>query len=152
MMESKPEVVLDVIDHHILMLLQEDGKMNNKEIASRVGLSVTPTFERIKRMERQGVIQGYTAKVSLNAIGKGLQVFCQVSLQNHQLETVNEFEAAVIELKEITSTFHVAGTIDYLLLIQVKDMDAYQQFLKNKITRIPHIGQVNSNFVMTVVK
>lgn len=151
-MESKLEVVLDGIDHHILMLLQEDGKMNNKEIACRVGLSVTPTFERIKRMERQGVIQGYTAKVSLNAIGKGLQVFCQVSLQNHRLETVNEFEAAVIELKEITSTFHVAGTIDYLLLIRVKDMDAYQQFLKNKITRIPHIGQVNSNFVMTVVK
>jgi DNA-binding Lrp family transcriptional regulator len=151
-MESKPEVALDGIDHHILMLLQEDGKMNNKEIASRVGLSVTPTFERIKRMERQGVIQGYTAKVNLNAIGKGLQVFCQVSLQNHQVETVNEFEAAVIELKEITSAFHVAGTIDYLLLIRVKDMDAYQQFLKNKITRIPHIRQVNSNFVMTVVK
>lgn len=151
-MENKLGISLDAIDHRILALLQEDGKMNNKEIASRIGLSVTPTFERIKRMERQGVIQGYTAKINRNAIGKGLQVFCQVSLQNHQLETVNEFEEAVKALKEITSAFHVAGTIDYLLLIQVKDMDAYQQFLKSKITRIPHIAQVNSNFVMTVVK
>lgn len=151
-MEEKIELVLDAIDRQILQLLQSDSKMNYKEIATQVGLSVTPTFERIKRMERSGVILGYTARVDRKALGKGLQVFCQVSLQNHQLVTVSEFEAAVIALKEITSSYHIAGTIDYLLLVEVRDMEAYQVFLKTKLTRIPHVAQINSNFVMTVVK
>ena len=151
-MEEKIELVLDAIDRQILNLLQTDGKMNYKEIATHVGLSVTPTFERIKRMERHGVILGYSARVDRKALGKGLQVFCQVSLQNHQLVTVTEFEAAVIALKEITSSYHIAGTIDYLLLVELKDMEAYQEFLKTKLTKIPHVAQINSNFVMTVLK
>lgn len=143
---------LDVIDEHIIALLQKNGKMNNKEVATKVGLSVTPTFERIKRLERLGVIQGYHATINRSFLGKALQVFCQVSLQSHQLDALEAFERSVVQLKEVESCYHVAGSVDYTLLVGVKDMEAYQYFLKNKLTRIPHIAQVHSNFVMTALK
>lgn len=143
---------LDAIDEHIIALLQKNGKMNNKEVATKVGLSVTPTFERIKRLERLGVIQGYHATINRSFLGKALQVFCQVSLQSHQLDALEAFERSVVQLKEVESCFHVAGSVDYTLLVGVKDMEAYQYFLKNKLTRIPHIAQVHSNFVMTALK
>ena len=79
-------------------------------------------------------------------------MFGEVSLQYHDLVSVTVFEAAVIALKEITSSYHIAGTIDYLLLVELKDMEAYQEFLKTKLTKIPHVAQINSNFVMTVLK
>lgn len=143
---------LDAIDLQIVRLLEEDGKMNNKEVANRVGLSVTPTFERIKRMERLGIIKGYSARIDRKALGKDLQVFCQVSLQHHQLIALQEFEEMVVGLEEVSSCYHVAGSVDYTLFVEVKDMEAYQFFLKNKLTKIPHIGQVHSNFVMTELK
>jgi Lrp/AsnC family transcriptional regulator, leucine-responsive regulatory protein len=143
---------LDVLDEQIISLLQANGKMNNKEVAVRIGLSVTPTFERIKRLERLGIIRGYQAIIDRKALGKDLQVFCQVSLQTHQLDALEEFEHAVVMLDEVESCYHVAGSVDYTLLVGVKDMEAYQYFLKNKLTRIPHIAQVHSNFVMTALK
>lgn len=143
---------LDGFDKQILALLEKDAKMNFKEIAATIGLSTTPVFERIKRMERTGIIQRYTTQIDPKAIGRNLQVYCQVSLRTHQLEALNEFEMAVIELTEVRAANHIAGGMDYILLIAVEDMDAYQHFLKNKLTRIPHIGQVQSNFVMTVLK
>jgi len=143
---------LDAIDEQIIALLQKQGKMNNKEVANKIGLSVTPTFERIKRLERLGVIKGYHAEINRSYLGKELQVFCQVSLQSHQLDVLDEFERSVVELKEVESCYHVAGSVDYTLLVGVKDMEAYQHFLKNKLTRIPHIAQVHSNFVMTALK
>lgn len=143
---------LDAIDEQIISILQKQGKMNNKEVANKIGLSVTPTFERIKRLERLGVIKGYHAEINRAYLGKELQVFCQVSLKSHQLDILDEFERSVVELKEVESCYHVAGSVDYTLLVGVKDMEAYQYFLKNKLTRIPHIAQVHSNFVMTALK
>ncbi len=143
---------LDSIDHQIILLLQSNGKMNNKEVASKIGLSVTPTFERIKRMERMGVIQGYSALINRKAIGKDLKVVCQVSLKSHEKEGIDVFESAIRELPEVSHAYHVAGATDYMLTIEVANMEVYQDFLKNQLARIPHIGQVNSSFVMSELK
>jgi Lrp/AsnC family leucine-responsive transcriptional regulator len=145
-------MALDGIDKQIIKLLQENGKMNNKEVAGKIGLSVTPTFERIKRLERMGVIEGYTAVINRKAIGKDLKVMCQVSLKSHEKEGIDVFESAIRELKEVSHAYHVAGATDYLLTIEVASMEVYQDFLKNQLARIPHIGQVNSSFVMSELK
>ncbi|AEA43409.1 Lrp/AsnC family transcriptional regulator [Fluviicola taffensis] len=143
---------LDSIDKQIIALLQSNGKMNNKEIAGKIGLSVTPTFERIKRLERIGVIQGYTALINRKAIGKELKVVCQVSLKSHEKEGIDVFESAIKELSEVSHAYHVAGATDYMLIIEVGNMEMYQDFLKNQLAGIPHIGQVNSSFVMSELK
>lgn len=143
---------LDSIDRQIIALLQSNGKMNNKEVAGKIGLSVTPTFERIKRLERMGVIRGYTAIIDRKAIGKELKVICHVSLKSHEKEGIDVFESAVKELPEVRHAYHVAGATDYMLVIEVENMEVYQDFLKNQLARIPHIGQVNSSFVMSELK
>lgn len=143
---------LDSIDQQIITLLQSNGKMNNKEVANKIGLSVTPTFERIKRLERIGVIQGYAALINRKAIGKDLKVVCQVSLKSHEKDGIDVFENAIKELSEVSHAYHVAGATDYMLTIEVANMEVYQDFLKNQLARIPHIGQVNSSFVMSELK
>nr|WP_294859320.1 Lrp/AsnC family transcriptional regulator [uncultured Fluviicola sp.] len=143
---------LDSIDQQIITLLQSNGKMNNKEVANKIGLSITPTFERIKRLERIGVIQGYAALINRKAIGKDLKVVCQVSLKSHEKEGIDVFENAIKELPEVSHAYHVAGATDYMLTIEVANMEVYQDFLKNQLARIPHIGQVNSSFVMSELK
>ena len=143
---------LDSIDYHIIALLTSNGKMNNKEVAGKIGLSVTPTFERIKRLERIGVIQGYTALINRKAVGKELKVICQVSLKSHEKDGIDVFESAIRELPEVIHAYHVAGATDYMLTIEVANMEVYQDFLKNQLARIPHIGQVNSSFVMSELK
>jgi DNA-binding Lrp family transcriptional regulator len=150
--EKSSVYLLDAIDQRIVQLLQADGKMNYKQVADTVGLSTTPTFERIRRLERNGVIQGYSARIDKRFLGKHLQVFCQVTLQSHALDVIESFEQEIVLLDEVTACYHVAGSIDYLLHIEVASMDEYQDFIKNRLTRIPHIAQVNSNFVMTAVK
>ncbi|MBI3239299.1 MAG: Lrp/AsnC family transcriptional regulator [Flavobacteriia bacterium] len=151
-LEKTPVYTLDAIDERIVSLLQENGKMNYKQVADAIGLSTTPTFERIRRLERNGVILGYSARIDKRYLGKSMQVFCQVTLQSHALDVLNAFESAIVRLDEISACYHVAGSIDYLLHIEVASMDQYQDFIKNQLTGIPHIAQVNSNFVMTAIK
>lgn len=146
------EKLLDVIDKQLIALLSENGKLNNKELAFRIGLSVTPTFERVKRLERLKVITGYKASINPKMIGKELKVICQVSLKSHQKTGIDEFERAVKELSEVSEAYHVAGATDYMLIIECANMDSYHDFLKNRLAHIPHIGQVNSSFVMSTLK
>lgn len=150
--ENTSKHQLDEIDLRILELLQTNSKLGNKEIAERIGLTVTPTFERIKRMERLHIIQSYTAIVNKKAIGKGLKVLCQVSLKAHNLDLLLGFEDEVVHLNEVSACYHIAGNYDYLLTIEVGDMDEYQRFLKEKLASIPNIANVQSSFVMSTLK
>ncbi len=145
-------VQLDAIDLQILDLLTKNGKLGNKEIAAVIGLSTTPTFERIKRLERKGIIKGYTAILDKKKIGKGLQVFCQVSLKSHNAEIIDGFEAEIVHLSEVSACYHIAGDFDYSLFIEVADMDEYQHFLKQKLANIPNIANVQTAFVMSTLK
>jgi DNA-binding Lrp family transcriptional regulator len=146
------EIQLDQIDKKILAILSENSKMGNKEIAAEIGLSVTPTFERIKRLERHGVIKNYVAILDKKKIEKGLHVLCQVSLKAHNLDLLLGFENEIVHLNEVNACYHIAGNYDYLLSIEVKDMDEYQDFLKQKLASIPNIANVQSSFVMSTLK
>lgn len=143
---------IDSLDQQIIHLLLSNSKLGTKEIASKIGLSVTPTFERIKRLERKGIIKGYTAILDKKKIGKGLQVFCQVSLKSHNAEIIDGFEAEIIHLSEVSACYHIAGDFDYSLFIEVADMDEYQHFLKQKLANIPNIANVQTAFVMSTLK
>lgn len=143
---------LDSIDSEILELLSKNGKLGNKEIAAKIGLSTTPTFERIRRLERKGIIKGYVAVLDKTKIGKGLKVFCQVSLKSHNSEIIEGFEKEVVHLTEVSACYHIAGDFDYSLFIEVTDMEEYQIFLKQKLANIPNIANVQTAFVMSTLK
>ena len=143
---------LDTLDKKILNLLQKNAKLNSKELASEIGLTLTPTYERVKRLESKGFIKSYTIKINKEKIGKNLKVLCNISLKSHSVEFLNAFESSVVKLKEISSCYHIAGNFDYLLLIEVKDMNEYSEFLKEKLASIPHIATVQSSFVMKTMK
>ncbi|RAJ79339.1 Lrp/AsnC family leucine-responsive transcriptional regulator/Lrp/AsnC family transcriptional regulator [Chitinophaga dinghuensis] len=143
---------LDKTDRHILQVLQQDAKLNTKEIAYRIGLSVTPTYERLKKIEKLGIIKSYVTLLDGEKLGKSLAAYCNVSLQLHSLPLLRKFEAAVRSLEEVMECYHLAGNYDYLLKVVVDDMKSYQHFITNKLATIENIAQVNSSFVMTEIK
>ena len=143
---------MDIIDRAILEILSENSKLGTKEIANQVGLTITPTYERIKRLEKTGVIKRYTVELDKKAIGKNLQVLCQVSLKEHNLELIKKFEDQVVNFTEVSSCYHLAGDHDYALFVEVYDMVEYEEFLREKLATIPSIGNVQSSFVMSEIK
>lgn len=143
---------LDETDLKIVSLLQNDAKLNTKEVAEKIGLSTTPTYERIKRIERVGVIQKYIAVVDKKKLGLNLIVFCNIQLKTHAYEYLEKFEKAVVQLQEVVDCFHIAGHFDYLLKIEMRDMEEYSVFVKDKLAKIPHIATVQSSFVMRMLK
>jgi Lrp/AsnC family transcriptional regulator, leucine-responsive regulatory protein len=145
-------MTIDKIDRSLLNLLQSNTKLNTKELAQKVGLSVTPTYERIKRLEKQGYIKQYVAILDRKLINKNLMVISFVSLILHSREMQIEFEKSIIEYAEVIECFHVTGSYDYQLKVVVSDMEEYQSFIKNKLSSINNIANVQSSFVMSSLK
>lgn len=145
-------MVIDKIDVSLLNLLQSNTKLNTKELAQKVGLSVTPTYERIKRLEKEGYIKNYVAILDRKLIDKNLMVISFVSLILHSNDMQIEFEKSVIEYPEVIECFHVTGSYDYQLKVIVSDMEEYQAFIKNKLSSINNIANVQSSFVMSSLK
>jgi DNA-binding Lrp family transcriptional regulator len=143
---------IDKLDKKILNILQKDCSLNTKEIAEVVGLSTTPVYERIKKMENKGVIKSYVALVDNNKVGKTLVAYCNVSLQLHSTPLLKKFELAMSKFPEIIECYHIAGSFDYLLKIIVDDMNHYQDFIKNGLASLDNIAHAQSSFVMTEVK
>ena len=143
---------IDTIDNQILMLLQQNSKMNLKEIALKIGLTTTPTYDRIKRLEKSGTITHYKAEINREKVGLNLVVFCQVTLQVHSKKLITQFENAIEIMPEIVGCFHIAGNFDYLLKIVTPNIKSYQFFLKNKLSVLESVSNVQSNFVMSMVK
>lgn len=142
----------DPIDKKILKVLQADARLNTKQIAGKIGLTVTPTYERLKKIEQSGVVKKYVALLDREKIGKTIVAFINVSLQLHSKPLINVFERAIVKVPEVMECFHVAGNFDYLLKVVVKDMNSYQNFLSNKLATIENIAHVQSSFVMTEIK
>lgn len=143
---------LDTIDKQILMLLQQNSKMNIKEIALKVGLTASPTYDRIKRLEKSEIITKYVAEINREKIGLDLVVFCQITLHVHSKKLITQFENIVEKMPEVLSCYHIAGNFDYLLKIITPNIKSYQFFLKNKLSVIESVANVKSNFVMSAVK
>ncbi|MGV6844828.1 MAG: Lrp/AsnC family transcriptional regulator [Lutibacter sp.] len=143
---------LDETDLAILAILQKHAKTNIKEIALRIGLTQTPTYERIKRLEKTGIIENYQAVINHAKLGYTIEVFCQVTLQVHAKELINRFERHVNKMNEVIECYHVAGNYDYLLKVLVEDMKSYQLFLKNKLSVLDSVSNVQSTFILSATK
>lgn len=151
-MENFSAVKLDAIDLKLLNLLQQDAKMKHKELAAALGLTITPIYERIKRLEKAGVIKQYATLLDPVKIGKELICFSMVTLEKHSQAYLKEFEAKVMEIAEVMECYHLAGEYDYILKVVVKDMNQYQQFIVDKLSAINNVGQVQSSFALSTLK
>jgi Lrp/AsnC family transcriptional regulator, leucine-responsive regulatory protein len=143
---------MDSIDKNLLYLLQTDTKKTTKELSLKLNLSVTAVYERIKKLEREGIIDKYVALLNRNKINKGFVVFCHLKLLQHTKEFINQFEKEVVKLDEVLECFHVSGDYDYILKICVKDMEEYREFMVTKLTTLKHIGSTHSTFMIGEVK
>lgn len=145
-------MMLDQLDKKLLFLLQTDTKKTTKELSLKLNLSVTAVYERIKKMEREGIISNYVAILNRNKIDKSFVVFCHIKLVQHSREFLTKFESEVVQLDEVLECFHVSGDYDYILKILVKDMEEYREFMVTKLTTLQHIGSTHSTFMIGEVK
>lgn len=145
-------ILLDEIDISILKLLQQDAKITVKEIAEAVHLSTTPVHERIKRMERNGVIKQYATLVDHTKVKKGLMVICYVSLKEHSKNAGTKFIKHIMSLPEVIECYNISGEYDFMLKVLEENMDTYYDFHVNKLSQSENIGHVQSVFVMGVIK
>ncbi len=143
---------LDDTDIKILRCLQQDARLTIKEISREVNLSSTPVFERIKRMEREGYIKRYVTVLDAEKLHKGFIVFCSVKLANINKQVAEEFCETIKDIPEVTECYNISGKNDYLLKVHAPDMKYYQEFILNVLGRIPHLGSLESTFVMEEVK
>ena len=143
---------MDSIDKKLLGFLQEDTKKTTKELSMVLNLSVTAVYERIKKLEREGVISKYVAILDRNKVEKAFVVFCHIKLIQHTKDFVTTFESEVVKLNEVLECFHVSGDYDYILKVHVKDMDEFREFMVTKLTGLKHIGSTHSSFMIGEVK
>ncbi|MEJ8573244.1 Lrp/AsnC family transcriptional regulator [Microbaculum marinum] len=144
--------MIDRIDRKILRELQADGRMTNQALAEKVGLSPSPCLRRLKKLEDDGVIRGFTAIVDQEAYGLPINVFASIRLTRQSEEALAEFDAAVQKWDEVLDCFLMTGSRDYLLRVAVESLDAYERFLKSKLTRLGCVASIESSFALGVTK
>jgi Lrp/AsnC family leucine-responsive transcriptional regulator len=140
---------MDKFDRQILRLLQVDGRMSNQDLADAIGLSPSPCLRRVRALEEAGVIIGYRALVDAKALGLSLMALIHISMDQHTPERFDHFEASIADIPEVIECLLITGqSADYQLKVAVRDMDAYQELLLNKINRITGVTGVHSSFIL----
>ena len=145
-------MTVDKFDLAILKVLQEDARASLQDISKRVGLSPTPCWNRIRKMEADGVIQGYTVRIDPAAIGFTETVIVQVTLESHTDETLYDFGRTLEQIPEVLEAYLVSGDYDYYIRIAVKDTRDYERLLRERLYRIPGIRHSKSSFVLRTLK
>lgn len=145
-------ISLDKIDLMIIKMLQENARATVKEIAGKVHLSTTPVHERIKRMEQNGVIKQYATLVDAAKVKKGLMVICYVSLKEHSKNAGLKFIKSINALNEVIECYNISGEFDFMLKVVEENMDKYYDFHVNRLSQIENMGNIQSVFVMGVIK
>jgi DNA-binding Lrp family transcriptional regulator len=143
---------MDSIDRKIIAELQADGRLSNVELADRVGLTPAPCLRRVKRLESQGVILGYSARINPHAIGRGFEVVVNVNLTRKDRSTFEAFEAAVAAFDEVIELRRMFGLPDYLMRVAVPDLDSYEAFVSTKLGDVPAVLTLDSHITMKTVK
>ena len=143
---------LDSKDLAILKLLQQNSRITVKEISEKVHLSTTPVHERIKRMEESGVIKQYVTLVDAEKVNKGLTVICYVSLKQHSKSAGTRFIQTILEMPEVVECYNISGEFDFMLKIVAGNMNSYYDFHVNRLGEIDNMGNIQSVFVMGVIK
>lgn len=144
--------ILDKTDILILRELQKDAKLTTKELAAKINLSPSPTFERQKRLEREGYIRKYVAVVDPIKTGNGIMVLCNVRLKHHSKEYSRRFTSVIAQIDEVVECFNTSGDYDYQLKIYARNMQAYQEFVLGTLGDLDCIGSLHSIFVIGEVK
>ena len=147
-----PKYPLDAIDRRIIAELQADARLSNVELADRIGLSASPCLRRVKRLEREGVIEGYRAVLKRDRVGLGFSVFLAVKIDGHANERAVTFEDAVCAMPEVLACHLVSGEADYLLEVVVADLAHYQEFLVGRLLNLPIVREVRSNIAIQTCK
>lgn len=142
---------MDAIDRKILLTLQEDASLSFAEIGQRVGLSSTPCWKRIQKLEAEGVIQRRVAIVDQDKVGLGITVFVSIETDDHSQEWLSRFASLVSEMPEVMEFYRMAGDVDYMLRVVAADMQAYDGFYKRLIAAVP-LKNVTSRFAMEKIK
>jgi Lrp/AsnC family transcriptional regulator len=145
-------IKLDETDKRLLRALQDDSDINVKELASRLSLTKTPIYERIKRYVRDGIIKKYVAVLDLTKVGNSMVVFCSVSLESQKLEAIEAFGREVERIPEVIECYLMGGANDFLLKIVVQDLEDYHRFSSGKLAALPNVSQIKSSFVINEVK
>jgi|SRR5215813_2523317 len=143
---------LDEIDRHILEVLQVDGRLTNLELAERVGLSPSPCLRRLRRLEQQGIIEGYSARLNRERLGLGVTAFVSVNIERHHDADAEGFMKAIRRIPEVVSCYVTSGESDFLLQIFVPDLEAYRKFAMEKLIRVSGVKDIRSSFVIQTVK
>ncbi|MEM6878712.1 MAG: Lrp/AsnC family transcriptional regulator [Bacteroidota bacterium] len=142
----------DKTDLEILRMLQEDSSRTHRSIAEELGMTVTPVFERTRRLEREGYIDKYTAVVNRRKLGYKQTIFIGITLKGHTKDYLDSFVNIIDEFDEVLECHRVSGTFDYLLKVVVKDVEAYDNFIRNKLTIVSDLGSVQSLIVLSTSK
>ena len=142
-------IKLDTIDIKILETLQEDGRITTKALAEKMNLTTTPVYERVKRLEKEGIVKQYAALVDQQKLGLNLIAFISISLTRHSRSYLEKFVTEVNQYKEVMECYHIAGNFDFLLKVVMKNMESYEAFILTKLSTIPNLGQVQSSFVLS---
>lgn len=145
-------MILDETDKKILRLLQDDAHLTYKDIAGKINLSLTPVHDRIKKLEREGVIQKYITILNKEKLGKHLMVYCQVSLAKQTIDLSENFNSAIRNLPEVVECNLISGNYDYMLKIVVPDMESYHTFHQKKLSTLSAVSLINTVFVISEVK
>jgi Lrp/AsnC family leucine-responsive transcriptional regulator len=143
---------LDAIDRRILVELQADARLTNVELAARVGLSASPCIRRLKRLERDGVIEGYRTTLDRAKLGLGLTIYVGIKVERHHDAEAVAFEEAVRALPSVVSCHLISGEVDFLLQIVVADLASYEQLLFGTLLKLPGVKDIRSSFAMRTVK
>lgn len=142
----------DATDRRILGILQQDAKANIKELADALNMTKSPIYERIKRLEEEGIIKRYVAQLDGSRLESMMVVFCFVSLESQKLEAIEKFGEDVKKLDDVVECYLLGGSNDFLLKVIVKDLDAYHQFSAGKLAALSNVAQIKSSFVLNEIK
>lgn len=143
---------LDKIDLKILRILQQEGRITNLELSSKVGLSPAPTLERVKKLEKAKLIKSYHAEVDENVLGIGIMAFIEVSLARQVINAIENFKKQINSIPNITECYQVTGSADYMLKVMVADIPAFEKLISEKLSSIEEIGQMKTMMILSKVK
>jgi Lrp/AsnC family transcriptional regulator, leucine-responsive regulatory protein len=143
---------LDAIDYKILYLLQQDGRITNLELSNRVGLSPAPTLERVKKLEKAKIIEGYHARLNRLKLKLGVSVFIQVTLSRQVENVINKFKQRIADVPEIVECYQVTGNSDYLLKAMVSDIPAFEKLISENLSKMDEIGSMHTMLIISEVK
>ncbi len=143
---------LDEVDLKILRILQKDSKKTTKEVAEMLNLTLSPVYERIRRLEKRGYIKKYVALLDKKLLNIPITAICMVSLRYHNEGFIDKFDKQIKALKEVQECYHMAGKVDFFLKINLDSLDEYHEFVRLKLSKIENIGVLESYFVLKEIK